>query len=50
MLVWSPCWIEGDVVSHGFELGDESALAGGAVAAPVEVVAAHVVVGLAGGE
>ncbi len=50
MLVWSGCWFEGDVVAHGFELGDESALAGGAVAAPVEVVASEVVVGLTGGE
>ena len=47
---WSGGGFEGDVVAHGFELGDEAALAGGAVAALVEVVAAEVVVGLAGGE
>jgi hypothetical protein len=35
-------------VSHGLELVDESPLAGFAVAAFVEVVAAKVVVGLAG--
>ena len=34
-------------MAEGFELGDESALAAVAVAAPVEVVAAEVVVGLA---
>jgi hypothetical protein len=36
------------VVVHGFELGDEAAFAGGAVATLVEVVATEVVVGLAG--
>ena len=37
-------------MSHGFELSDESILVGGTGAALVEVVAAQVVVGLAGGE
>jgi hypothetical protein len=41
---------EGDVVAHGFELGDESAFAGGVVATLVEVVATEVLVGLAGAE
>jgi hypothetical protein len=38
----------GDVVAHGFELGHESALSGRAVTSFLEVVAAEVVVGLAG--
>ena len=40
---------EGDFVAHGFELGDESSLVGRAVAALVEVVAAEVGEGFAGG-
>jgi hypothetical protein len=42
--------LEGDFVAEGFELGDESALPGLAVASPVEVVAAEVGVGLTVGE
>lgn len=37
-------------MAHGFELGDKAALVGGAGAPLVEVVAAEVGVGLAGGE
>jgi hypothetical protein len=43
-------WFEGDSVTEGFELGDEALLVGGAGASLVEVVAAEVGVGLAGGE
>ncbi len=39
--------MEGDLVAHGFELGDEAPLPAGGVAVLVEVVAAQVVVGLA---
>src|SRR3954466_2146272 len=42
-------WLECDVVSAGFELGDE-AFGGAFGVAALEVVAAEVVVGLAGGE
>src|SRR3954452_7361767 len=42
-------WLKGDAGSEGFELGDESLGVGFGVAA-LEVVAAEVVVGLAGGE
>ncbi len=44
------CGGDGDVVAHGFELGDESSLPGVAVSSPVEVVGAEVGVGLAGGQ
>ena len=47
-MVRSGCWFEGDSVAHGFELGDEATLVGGAVASFVEVVATEVGVGLAG--
>ena len=42
----SGCLCEGDGVAHGFELGDESSLPGGAVSLFIEVVTSEVVVGL----
>src|SRR3954469_9151207 len=42
-------WLKGDEVSEGFELGDEAVGVAFGVAA-LEVVAAEVAVGLAGGE
>ena len=48
--LWSGRRFEGDAVAHGFELGDEALLVGRAVATLVEVVAAEVGVGLAGGQ
>ena len=49
-MVRSGCWFEGDSVAHGFELGDEATLVGGAVASFVEVVATEIGVGLSGRE
>lgn len=43
-------WGDGDVEAQGFEMGNESSLSGVAVASPIEVVAAEVGVGLAGGQ
>ena len=46
----SPCWLEGDLVSEGLELGDEPAGLAFGVQAAVEVVGAELVVGGAGGQ
>jgi hypothetical protein len=50
-LRWSGCcWGDGDVEAHGFELGHEASLPDVAVVSLIEVVAAEVGVGLAGGQ
>src|ERR1700722_31178 len=48
--LWSGSWLEGDLVSEGFELGDQAAGFASGVQAAGEVAGAEFVVGLSGGQ
>src|ERR1700733_1921097 len=48
--LWSGSWLEGDLVSEGFEVGDEAAGFAFGVQAAVEIVGAEFAVGGSGGQ